>query len=144
MKLVKIKRGNCYYNALAVLSKPLRNDISHDIATLAAKFISFEKDIAESENGGVIASTRWIKNDVAHILDKLTDLIKLFNEEEHFKNRITPIYDSLYEKIYETCLNSNVVHINEAFLKDMTKYFAHCIADLDFETYEPHNKKGDR
>lgn len=136
MKDVTIRRGEKYLNALMVLTRPLREDIAYDLAILGTKFISFEKDVREAENGGVIASTRWIKNDVEHILAKLTNINKIVVEEKELRIPTEYIYKMLYEKIFETCLNSNVVHITQEFIEDMTKFIAHCIADLHYEEYD--------
>lgn len=135
MEYVAIRRGDKHLDALDVLTRPLREDIAYDLAILGTKFISFEKDVRNAENGGVIASTRWIKNDVSHILDKLDNLNKIIGDKA-LVNPSRKVYDILYEKIYETCLNSNVVHINHEFIEDMTKFLAHCVADLHYEEYE--------
>lgn len=136
MKYVAIRRGDKHLDALNVLTRPLREDIAYDLAILGTKFISFEKDVRNAENRGVIASTRWIKNDVGHILDKLDNLNKILVDDEDLRKPSKKVYDILYDKIYETCLNSNVVHINQEFIEDMTRFIAHCIADLHYEEYE--------
>ena len=136
MNYVAIRRGDKHLDALNVLTRPLREDIAYDLAILGTKFISFEKDVRNAENGGVIASTRWIKNDVGRILDKLDNLNKILVDDEDLRKPSKKVYDILYDKIYETCLNSNVVHINQEFIEDMTRFIAHCIADLHYEEYE--------
>lgn len=118
MKNVVIGRGESKeYSALDVLTRPLREDVAYDLAILGIKFISFEKDILlMQENKGVIASTRWIKNDVAHILAKLENINRTLTDEGYPRRPTEKVYNLLCEK-----------------------FIAHCIADLHYEEYELKN-----
>ena len=115
MPEIKPNRVDYKYNAIEIISKPFRDEISKMLAELAIGYMDFGKKLKGSEE--LVVSTKWFKRHIKSILDKIDDLELIYKSLESEKSTTivheatSDVKRQIIYAMYDDYCNQNIINI---------------------------------
>ena len=123
MPEIRPNRVDYKYNAIEIISKPFRDEISKMFAELAVGYMDFGKKLKGSEE--LVVSTKWFKRHIKEILDKIDSLELIYQSLEGERSTTilpevaTDLKRNIINTLYDDYCNQNVIIINREYINNV-------------------------
>ena len=137
MPEIRPNRVDYKYNAIEIISKPFRDEISKMLAELAIGYMDFGKKLKGSEE--LVVSTKWFKRHIKSILDKIDDLELIYQSLESEKST-TIVHEATSDvkrqiifAIYDDYCNQNIINIDRDYINNVCLLIAIWMNSINLE-----------